>query len=373
MPAAIHTGLDSLPSVLTGPAAAPLLVVADRNALRASGLEAELARALSGRPVATFDRVEPNPTLELAQEAASLAQASGAAMVVSVGGGSAMDLAKLAALLAPLAQARWHDPKRPRATDPPPLPHIAIPTTAGSGSEATQFAVVYVDGVKRSIDHPSLRPVAAVLDVRLHLAMPAQVAAASGLDALCQAIESRWAVGSNDRSIPMSIDAGTAVAGHIVESVTLASPLSREAMMHAAHRAGQAIDITRTTAAHALSYPLSQTLRIPHGHAVALTIGAVARFNALTRRDTCNDPRGVAHVRRAVDSACAMLGVPADGLDSTMRRLMDDLGMAPSLGQVGLDLSQIAAIASAVDPVRLSNNPRRLTREDLEAILVESL
>lgn len=368
-----HIGLDSLAGILSGLPAAPLLLVADPLALNASGLGPELARLLAGRSFTTFDRIESNPSLERAREVASLARSSGAGLVVSVGGGSAIDLAKLAALLAPLDPSRWNEPGSPKSPDPQPLTHIAIPTTSGSGSEATQFAVMYADGVKRSIDHPSLLPHAAVLDIRLHLAMPAPLAAVSGLDALCQAIESRWAVGATEGSIPLSHEAGDAVRASLVDSVTRATPRSREAMMHAAHRAGRAINITRTTAAHALSYPLSRTLGIPHGHAVALTIGAIAARNAETTEASCNDPRGPWHVRAAVAAACGMLGTVPGHFAEGVRRLMGDLGLARTLGEAGLERPRIDSVVSAVDPVRLSNNPRRLTREDLYAILAESL
>jgi alcohol dehydrogenase class IV len=133
-------------------------------------------------------------------------------LVVAVGGGTSIDMAKLIRALAgtvdPEAVIRGKSPivaSRSR--------FIAIPTTAGTGSEATQFAVVYIDGEKFSLDHASLRPAIAIVDPRLMNTLPAAVTAATGLDAFCQAIESIWAVGATDESVRYAQTVPTACHG----------------------------------------------------------------------------------------------------------------------------------------------------------------
>src|SRR3712207_9423070 len=126
---------------------------------------------------------------------------------MGVGGGTALDIAKSVRLLA----AQGSDPRR-CVTGAEPItargvPLIAVPTTAGSGSEATQFAVVYIDGVKHSLDHPWVRPDYSVVDPALSLGLPAAIAASTGMDALAHAIESYWSVRSTDESRRYAADA----------------------------------------------------------------------------------------------------------------------------------------------------------------------
>src|SRR5690606_25840825 len=139
--------------------------------------------------------------------------------------------------------------------DGPPL--LAVPTTAGTGSEATHFAVVYIDGVKHSLAHPLLRPDLVILDPLLTYAMPPGLTAATGLDALSQGIEALWAVGATTKSVGYAARAVELAAGALETAVIAPDRTARRAMMEAAHASGLAIDISKTTAPHALSYAIS--------------------------------------------------------------------------------------------------------------------
>ena len=145
-------------------------------------------------------------------------------------------------------------------------------------------------------------------------------------------------------------------------------------MFEAAHLSGEAIDISMTTASHALSYMLTTGHGVPHGHAVALTLGAVLEFNAGVTTDDCLDPRGVRHVQGVIDEALELLGAPdpASGR-RTIEALVASLGLVPTLEGVGAG-SQGARlrIANSVDPQRLANNPRRFTPAQLVE-LVDSI
>ena len=151
----------------------------------------------------------------------------------------------------------------------PPL--VCIPTTAGTGSEATHFAVIYVDGKKKSIASQQLLPDVVILDPQLTDNMPAYVSACSGFDALCQA--TYW----SRAATPLSqLYAALTIKVLIVElpqAVNSNSRLVRDKMQMAANWAGKAINISKTTAPHAMSYVITQEFGIPHGHAVALTLG----------------------------------------------------------------------------------------------------
>ncbi|MCA9298995.1 MAG: phosphonoacetaldehyde reductase [Phycisphaerales bacterium] len=349
---------------LLEPGARPLLVV-DEGARRACD---DPIRDLA--PRATFSDFTPNPTSDQGRRAASLAREVEADVIVAFGGGSCIDVAKFAAATARRDVEDADLTRLPEDLDAVPI--IAIPTTSGTGSEATHFAAIYRDGTKCSLAHPALRPVACILDVSLHRRMPPRLAACAGLDALCQACESSWAVGSTTASRLASALAMRHLVPHLVRSVRDADPDARRQVMLGAHLAGIAIDVAMTTAPHAISYQLTSRRGIPHGHAVALTFGHVARLNHAVTTDTLADPRGTAHVRERVEDLASALDTTPERLPERMRTLLIDLDLAPTLGDAGLRSGDLADIAARVDPVRLSNNPRRLTRDDLESLLREA-
>ena len=173
-----------------------LLFVVDETAYAASGAMDELERHLASRRVERFVGFELNPKLHDIRRGIEQCHQLQPDMVIAFGGGTAIDLAKLIGTLAihqDDARELITGQRRIQRSGPP---MIAIPTTAGTGSEATHFAVAYVDGKKFSVAHPCLLPDYVLLDPQLTYRLPSKVTAASGLDALCQAIESIWAVGA---------------------------------------------------------------------------------------------------------------------------------------------------------------------------------
>lgn len=346
-----------------------VLLVLDRGALAASGLSAELNHALSPIEVETFVDFEPNPRCESAANAARLASQFGAQAVVAVGGGSCCDVAKVAALAAQTPDLIESLSRGHQADAARPLPIFAVPTTSGTGSETTHFAAIYVDGRKVSVAHHHLLPTVAVLDERFHFAMPPVLAACSGLDALSQSIESLWASGATPDSSRLAHLGGQLIAEHLVSSVREASEHARRQVMIGAHLAGKAINISKTTAAHALSYQFTQCYGLQHGHAVALTLGHLAAANARVAAHNCAHPHGPHAARQAVEQASAMLGVTPDQMPARMTDLLRSLGLPATLHEAGVERSILPELASRVDPVRLGNNPRRLSVQELSQLL----
>lgn len=345
----------------------PLLVL-DREAIAASGV-GERIDALRKISVGEFDAFTPNPTCEDAAAAAAVASRSGADSIVGIGGGSCLDVAKIAALAArhpgiAASLSRGEQTERAR-----PLPIIAVPTTSGTGSEATSFAAIYVNGSKVSVVHDDLRPRGVVLDPSLHLSMPPGIAAVTGLDALGQALESLWAVGSTRESRDLASRAGRLVASHLEESVREGTLEARTGMMLGAHLAGRAINISRTTASHALSYQLTMRFGLPHGHAVALTLGHLAAVNVRVDASNCADARGVDHVVGQTEHAASLLGSAPAELPARIADLLGRLGLARDLRSAGVPHEDVQRLAAEADPVRLGNNPRALATEDIAELL----
>jgi alcohol dehydrogenase class IV len=325
---------------------------------------------LSGYSLDVISPLPPNPTATVVADAVERLRASSPDLLVAVGGGSVIDVAKAArGLMDELDVARAIVEERV-GRNAAMTPLVAVPTTAGAGSEATHFAVVYVHGVKHSVGHESFRPDYALLDPELTYSMPPRLTAETGFDALSQAIESIWSVGSTPASLELARQALALAWGNLEQAVQAPTPEARASMTLAAHLAGRAIDISKTTAAHALSYPLTAGHGVPHGHAVALMVAGVLECNWEVSDGDCADPRGPAFVRARVGDVLAILDVgdPASARNS-VTSLLERVGLETTLTALGIDADAACRAVESVDAVRLANNPRTLTRPDLIRIV----
>lgn len=363
--------ISQVGSILDDMGAESVLLVTHTEAYENSGASTQLRDALTNRRVVSFTSFEPNPKLHDAERAIELLKSSPCDAVLAVGGGSAIDMAKLICIFA----AQETSPREAIADStnlkPKTLPFIAIPTTAGTGSEATHFAVVYVDGKKVSIAHPSLLPDFSILDPELTNNLPRKLTAVTGLDALCQGIESLWSVQSTDKSKAYAREAVKLAWNHLESAVLAPTGESRLAMCRASHLAGRAINISKTTAPHAISYFITSHCGVPHGHAVALTLGPMLIYNSEVSADDVGDPRGVAYVQRTVDEILQILGFrSAEEAAHEFSRLMKSIGCPTQLKDIGqFDADILRQIADNVNLERLKNNPRTLERNSLERLL----
>jgi alcohol dehydrogenase class IV len=187
-------------------------------------------------------------------------------VVVAIGGGTAIDIAKIVASC--FGAGTSPGDSFPDTFDRPPL--LAIPTTAGTGAEATHFAVMYENGIKKSIAHAQIRPDAALVDSSLSFTAPRRVAASSGFDALCQAYESLLSRKATPRSKLLATSALDLLRGGLEAAIIDRNSQAHADVARGAYLSGCAIDISFTNAVHALSYPLTSRLGIPHGEALAI-------------------------------------------------------------------------------------------------------
>ena len=204
-----------------------------------------------GTEIVEFDNFSENPKKEDVDKGIALLIQESPEMIISVGGGSVMDMAKLMRFYSHLE-----------------IPLLAVPTTAGTGAESTQFAVCYIDGVKHSINDPSILPDSVILYPPFTYQNSLYLTSCTGFDALAQAIESFWNIHATKESDTFALSAIYQIFP-ILGKERL-SPEDRSALMLGANDAGKAINITRTTVPHALSYTLTSKYGYPHGHAVAL-------------------------------------------------------------------------------------------------------
>ncbi len=368
-----HVGPGSLERLEAALARFPserVFLVTGKGSYAASGAEGRLAPVLARRSVERFADFSTNPDLRDVIRGVDAFVRFMPDVVIAVGGGSVLDLAKAVNALAfhPEPLRDYVEGRRPLRTCGVPL--IAIPTTAGSGSEATHFAVVYVETAKRSLADPLMRPDVALVDPALtHSASPA-LTAATGADALCQAIESLWSVEATRASQADACEAITCLWGELETVVRRPTVASRAQVSRAAYLAGRAIDVSKTTACHAFSYPFTALFGVPHGHAVSFTLAQVLRFNAGVTRETVQDARGLGYVQDTMGRLVELLGAPSpDVAAAAIERLLLDIGLTRSASTFGATPDDLERLLAGASPERMRNNPRRITEAAARGLL----
>lgn len=362
-------GISGLGGLARESGAEKFLLVAD-PALESHGIIEKALAALNeiGMSGEVFRGVEPEPYLDNAEEAAALGRAVEANLVVGLGGGSAMDTAKAAAILL------TNDGKAEEyigldKVEFPGAATIMVPTTAGTGAEVT-FTAVFTNRqtkAKGGINSPYLFPDIALLDPELTLPLPPGVTAATGMDALTHAIESVTSRSSTIFTEALAFAAVRLIADNLRQAVFHGDDIeARENMLMGSLLAGLALADAGVGAAHALAYPLGGNYRIPHGLANAILIPHVMEFNAPAAE------KQFAAIARA-------MGEPVDGLPArraadaavdAVRMLCYDIGIPSSLSQIGVPAEDIPMLVEGALKVTrpVENNPRKLETEDAQNI-----
>ena len=348
-----------------------VLVFAGGASYASSGASTAIDRAVAGRSVRMIRDVPADPTVDDVNRSITVFRADPPDLVIAVGGGSVIDLAKAVRTIGPVSPDARPYLLGDRTVEGGGPPLLAVPTTAGTGSEATRYAVFTVDREKRPVGHPALTPELVILDPELTYSLPPAVTASTGLDALAQAMESMWSTRSTDVSYADARKALHLAWTHLPAAVHDPVPGSRTAMCTAAYLSGRAIDISATTAPHALSFHLTTDYGVPHGHAVALTLGPILEFNADVSERDCSDPRGPDHVRRVIADVLDVLDVGSSREANTaITNLVGSLGLDPTLSGVGVTgPSRRRSLADSASPMRLATNPRQLDREELRRLV----
>ncbi|MDS1137683.1 iron-containing alcohol dehydrogenase [Nitratireductor indicus] len=351
-----------------------VLLVTDPG-LRRLGLAEPAIAALAeaGHEVAVFDAVEADPSVATLMAAVELGRTSGATGVLGFGGGSSLDVAKVAALLLgsdqPLDDA-WgvNNARGPR------LPLVLVPTTAGTGSEVTPVAILTVGGEeKRGVSSPVILPDIALLDAELTLGLPPSITAATGVDAMVHAIEAYASANANNNPLSRMLarEALRLLGANIETAVSDGGNVAaREAMLLGSMLAGQAFANSPVAAVHALAYPVGGIFHIPHGLSNALVLTAVLRFNLPAAAPI--------YAEIAADAFPHLADVPdesrAEAFVVALQGLIGKLQMPPRLRDVEIPAEALPRMAAeAMKQQRLLvNNPRPVTEADALAIYSEA-
>jgi len=373
----------TVPTILSAPGAAKdlgpelrsrfpnirrVLVVTDQGFLRTGLTKAPIASLRAAMfHVEQFADVIADPPEHVVEDALTAARQHETELVIGLGGGSSMDVAKLVAVLTPGTQplAEIYGIGNVRGTR---LPLIQIPTTAGTGSEVTNISIVTTGATtKMGIVAPQLYADMAILDAELTIGLPSPVTAATGIDAMVHAIE---AYTSKHKKNPLSDDlarqALSLLSRHLIRACENGHDLAaRQAMLLGAMLAGQAFANAPVAAVHALAYPIGGLFHVPHGLSNSLVLPHVLRFNAEACADQYAELAAI-----VVPHAEGSTEARAEALAVAMQQFAAITGLPRSLRQVGISDSDLDLLADdAMKQTRLlGNNPRPVTRDDAYAL-----
>jgi alcohol dehydrogenase len=352
--------ITGIPEVVAQRRARRVLLVSGGASFESSGAVAILPDLWRVAEVRRWSGFAPNPDAADLVRGLAIVDEFQPDLILGVGGGSVMDMAKLLSGFAGITDpAKLREAIRSGEMAGRERGLVLAPTTSGSGSEATHFAVVYIGHDKYSVGDASLRPDVVILDPLLALSGSRYQKATSGMDAVAQAIESLWAVAATGTSRRWARHALRLLLPAIETFVNVGTEESARAMAIGSHLAGRAIDTSRTTAAHAISYGITKRYGVSHGHAVALTLGAFIETHAAAGSI---EPMG---------EILSRLGA-ADGAQGRERfvSLMERLELSTRLSQVGCTTAEERRqLAASVNVERLGNNPVRFDEDGLTALL----
>ena len=295
-----------------------------------------------------FNQFTPNPLYEDVVKGVEVFRKNHCDAIIAIGGGSSIDVAKCIKLYSSIEDTKVYLEQEYKEND---VTLIAIPTTSGTGSESTRYAVIYYEGKKQSVTHDSIVPKYAILDYRNLVTLPLYQKKCTMLDALCQSIESWWSVNATDASKVYSVKALAMIVSNM--KAYLANEIEGNAnMLIAANYAGQAINITQTTAAHAMSYKLTSLYGVPHGRAAFMCLPHI--WSYMYEKQVLPDVfveiarvLGYETVNEAIDFLLK--------LDS---ELFKD-------NKVLMDINDLEVLTVSVNPTRLKNNPLALSENEI--------
>ena len=312
-----------------------------------------------------FSEYTPNPKFEDICKGVVRYKVSGCNCIISVGGGSSIDVAKCIKIFSRMGNPDYYLKKSNIVSDDI---LIAIPTTAGSGSESTRFAAIYVDNEKKSIQNNYALPEFVILNSNYLTMLPRKHKVCSMLDALCQSIEAWWSVNSTEESIRYSKEAISLIIDNMNSYLLDGNKESSDRILLAANLSGRAINIAKTTAAHAMSYKLTTLYNIPHGCAVAILLPKIWEY-MINNLDKCTDIRGVEYIKKVFSDISICLGANSPKVAIVK---IENIIQKNEIKQPIVEKSELLQLVKSVNIERLKNNPVLIPEDEILNIYLSS-
>jgi alcohol dehydrogenase class IV len=352
-----------------------IFLVSGKKSYIECGAKKILSPILQKYNVKQFSDFSSNPKFTDIEKGVKLFKRQNPDLIIAVGGGSVIDMAKSINVLS----TQDNNPKeyvlKNKEILVPGKKMVAIPTTAGTGSESTCFSVVYIGKTKHTLKHQFILPNCSIVDPQFTFKLNKKITAETGADALTQAIESYWSVNSTTQSKVFASTAIALILKNLSKVVNNPDNKSRSEMSRAANLAGRAINISETTACHAISYPITSFFNITHGQAVVLTLGSLLNYNSQVSSSDITDKRGVRYVKTVIKDILKLLNVNnCQKAQKKIESIMVEIGLAIRLHQLKISKKDLKIILdNGFNPERMKNNPRKVTERELRKILVSLL
>ena len=310
-----------------------------------------------------FSEFKPNPLYDSVVKGVDVFRKNGCDSIIAVGGGSAIDVAKCIKLYSSFKGNGENGEWLEHEIIPNQIPFLVMPTTAGTGSEATRYAVIYFEGKKQSITSESIIPDTVLMDPSVLKTLPLYQKKATMMDALCHSIESFWSVNSTEESKEYSFKAITSILDNM-DGYLNNTEDGNEGMLKAAYLAGKAINITQTTAGHAMCYKITSLFGCAHGHAAILCDRVLYKW-MVENTDKCIDSRGKKYLDEILDKIGKAMGCKdaKEGADKLIG-LFDKLGFDIPVATT----EQYDELKRSVNPVRLKNHPVLIDKETIDGL-----
>lgn len=363
--------IESIKNLLKESGVKKIFLVTGKNSYTISGMSKVISEMQDEFDFLRFSNFSENPKIEDVIRGIDLLRKSGCEIIIAAGGGSVIDMAKSINILGAQGDETESIIKGEKQIHKKNKELIAIPTTSGAGSEATHFAVVYIGKEKYSIAHQYILPDKVIIDPELTFNLNSRQTAISGMDALAQSIESHWSINSNTESKKFSLESIELIFKNLEQAVKNPDVQNRVSMSRAANLAGKAINITKTTAPHALSYSMTSYFGVPHGQAVSISLGEFLEYNYEVTDNDIAGSLSVENVRTSIDEIVAASGCKnVAGLKEKIKNLLQSTGLKTKLSELNIKShDDLKIISGNINPERVKNNPRKITIEEVDRIL----
>jgi len=329
-----------------------ILIVAGEHSYNLCGAKAIMGEQLSQYGLNFFTDFETNPKWEDVVKGVRIIENIKPQVIIAVGGGSAIDMAKLIRFFYSY-QGEPTDKEFIKQKELIPL--FGLPTTAGTGSEATRFAVCYVDKVKYSVEHEDILPDYALIYPPFTYNNPKYLTACTVFDAFSQSVESFWSVNATKESEKYSKEAINLLWKNMITVVNQPTEKIRDEVAQGSCLSGKAINIAKTTAPHAFSYQFTSKLGYPHGHAVALTFPFFFDLNLNARQDQLRDNIDKERYKEKINTLRTLLNIEKGKEKQTMLNLIKAMGLQYVKNKE--NITNIEEMLFNVNFQRLNNNP----------------
>nr|WP_302829027.1 phosphonoacetaldehyde reductase [uncultured Bacteroides sp.] len=367
----IIQGINKLPLILNESGSKKLFIVTGSHSYQSLNFK-DMIKSLDIERI-YFTEFTPNPLYEQISKGIELFKSEACDGILAIGGGSPIDVAKCIklavlakegndAIIPPLVNIRVE-------IDGAKIPFIAIPTTAGTGSESTHNAVMYYEGAKQTVTNDGILPNYAFLEPSVLKSLPQYQKKCTMMDALCQGIESWWSVNSTEESYEYSRKTIELIIQNWEKYIFENDDQAAANIMLGANYSGRAINITQTTAAHAMSYKITSLYGFPHGHAVAVCLPVIWKYmlDNLYHKNYCVDTRGTEHLICIFNDIAKAMN--CDTTQEAISKFKDMLSKLVLVNPVDNERNaSIQILTNSINTTRLKNNPIVLDKNSVRLL-----